>query len=196
MVRGNVSEFHWDSCFDTCIDTYVDNFTTSLLELCNVIIPNKIITVRKSDPEWMNNSIRLNILKRKRAFDKANGIIYIKTGLATIEYSQTILDDSNKVLPEYRPLKVVELIDSILKFLVIEITRALCCARIDDASNTEYQERRGICKDKFRPVVEKKSISYSVKNNIFSEVFIIILVCKNIYSNCVQCGQDHQSDEF
>ena len=71
LLRRNVSAFDWDSCFDTCIDTYVDNFTLSLLELCNATIPNRIITVRKSDPEWMHNSIRLYIRRRKRAYDKA-----------------------------------------------------------------------------------------------------------------------------
>ena len=70
-LRTLVSEFDWNSCFDPDINIYVDKFTTSLTDLCNQTIPNKIVTVRKSDPDWMHSSIRQSIRKRKRAYDKA-----------------------------------------------------------------------------------------------------------------------------
>ena len=41
------------------------------MSFCKDTIPNKFVTIRKSQPPWMHNNIRTLIRKRKRAYDKA-----------------------------------------------------------------------------------------------------------------------------
>ena len=50
---------------------YAENFTNKYLELCEMTIPNKFITIRPSDPLWFNSLVRKLIRRRKRAHRKA-----------------------------------------------------------------------------------------------------------------------------
>ena len=63
--------FGWQSLEDENINIYAENFTSKLLELCQATIPNKMITIRSSDPPWINGYIRKLIRKRKRAHKRA-----------------------------------------------------------------------------------------------------------------------------
>ena len=71
LLRTKVNSFDWSSIVHENIDTYSDNFTSQLLTFCKDSIPNKYVTIRKSQPSWMRNNIRTLIRKRKRAYDKA-----------------------------------------------------------------------------------------------------------------------------
>ena len=71
QLRTNVSSFDWDSCFNADIDVYSSNLTAALLSMCDECIPNKIVTIRPTDPPWMHNTIRNHIRRRRRAYIKA-----------------------------------------------------------------------------------------------------------------------------
>ena len=70
-LRQRINDFNWLSLENPDINIYAENFTNKFLELCEVTIPNKMITVRSSDPPWINGHIRRLIRKRKRAHKKA-----------------------------------------------------------------------------------------------------------------------------
>ncbi|CAC5415948.1 unnamed protein product [Mytilus coruscus] len=53
------------------VDLPVESFTQILLKTAAESIPNKIITVRKTDPPWINNTIRRAIRKRNRMNKRA-----------------------------------------------------------------------------------------------------------------------------
>ena len=53
------------------MNIYAENFTSKLLELCQATIPNKMITIRSSDPPWINGHIRKSIRRRRRAHKRA-----------------------------------------------------------------------------------------------------------------------------
>ena len=77
-MRNSLSQTDWDSVFTEDIDTSTENITNHLLALCSKYIPNKIVTVRQSDPPWFHNDLRKKVRQRKRAYDKAK-----KTNLAS-----------------------------------------------------------------------------------------------------------------
>ena len=56
---------------DHNITVYVENFTNKFLELCEMTIPSKFITIRPSYPPWFNGLVRKLIRRRKRAHKKA-----------------------------------------------------------------------------------------------------------------------------
>ncbi|MCG8096842.1 MAG: hypothetical protein JAZ17_25000 [Candidatus Thiodiazotropha endolucinida] len=67
LLRRSISEFDWQIVKSKNTSTYSENVTSKIIDLCEKSIPNKIITVRPSDPPWFNNLIRKSIRKRKRA---------------------------------------------------------------------------------------------------------------------------------
>ena len=71
QLRTYVSSFEWDSCFNSDIDVYSSNLTSALLSMCDDCIPNKIVTIRPTDPPWMHNIIRNHIRRRRRSYIKA-----------------------------------------------------------------------------------------------------------------------------
>ena len=66
-----VSEFDWSKFKSNDINSYALNFTDTILEFCNMTIPNKLVTIRPSAPPWLNSSVRRAIRKRKRAHKRA-----------------------------------------------------------------------------------------------------------------------------
>ncbi|XP_053383630.1 uncharacterized protein LOC128549901 [Mercenaria mercenaria] len=70
-LRQEALTFDWQSLFDHDIDTYTNNITNQILSMSNKYIPNKIVTIRQSEPPWIHNDIRKCIRKRNRAYDKA-----------------------------------------------------------------------------------------------------------------------------
>ena len=71
LLRHKVNSFDWTSLTHDDIDIYAANFTSQLLSFCKDTIPNKLVTIRKSQPPWMHNNIRKLIRKRKRTYDTA-----------------------------------------------------------------------------------------------------------------------------
>ena len=65
---------NWDGIFaiiNNDLDRVVDLFTNILLKAAADSIPNKVITVRKMDPPWINNAVRRAIRKRNRLNNRA-----------------------------------------------------------------------------------------------------------------------------
>lgn len=50
---------------------YTKNFVSKLLNLAETCIPNKVVTIRPTDPPWITSAIKKHIRKRKRAYRKA-----------------------------------------------------------------------------------------------------------------------------
>jgi hypothetical protein len=70
-MRREAASYNWESLESDDIDTYASNITETLITLSKKHIPNKIVTIRQTDPPWMHNEIRKYIRKRKRAYDRA-----------------------------------------------------------------------------------------------------------------------------
>ena len=75
--RGNYHDFSteltntdWQTLKDNNVDKYAENITERIIALANKHIPNKLITVRKSDPPWLTTNIKKLLRKKKRLYDK------------------------------------------------------------------------------------------------------------------------------
>ena len=82
VLREKISSFDWSTCSDDNIDSYASKLTDKLLDFCGECIPNKIVTIRTSDPPWFHNDIRKMLRRRKRAYKKAkstNNPIHIES---------------------------------------------------------------------------------------------------------------------
>ncbi|CAC5378414.1 unnamed protein product [Mytilus coruscus] len=68
-----LSDVNWNDFIESSnnVDSLVERFSELLIDFASKAIPNKIITVRKTDPPWMNNYIRRTIRKRNRIYKKA-----------------------------------------------------------------------------------------------------------------------------
>ena len=71
QLRQLIQEFNLQSLKNEDINVYAENVTNKILELCELAIPNKTITVRPTDPPWVSGHIRRLIRRRKRAHRKA-----------------------------------------------------------------------------------------------------------------------------
>ena len=71
LLKQYILEIDWHSLANENINIYAETFTNKLLELCTNTIPNKIVTIRPSDPPWFTCYLRKLIRKRKRAHKKA-----------------------------------------------------------------------------------------------------------------------------
>ena len=70
-LRNKVSEYNWDLCIHEDINIYAENFTSSLLNIAKECIPTRNVTIRPSEPPWINALIKSKIRKRKRLYRKA-----------------------------------------------------------------------------------------------------------------------------
>ncbi|CAC5418083.1 unnamed protein product [Mytilus coruscus] len=73
LFRRMLSDVNWNDFIEssTNVDSLVDRFSELLIDFASKAIPNKTITVRKSDHPLMNNYIRRTIRKRNRIYKKA-----------------------------------------------------------------------------------------------------------------------------
>lgn len=69
-LREDISNTNWQTLKHHDIDTYANNFTNHIINTAKKHIPNKNITVRHSDPEWLTSKIKKMMRKRKRLYDK------------------------------------------------------------------------------------------------------------------------------
>ena len=53
------------------VDQCAENITESSVSAAKLSIPNKTVTIRPSEPQWINSHIKREIRKRKRLFRKA-----------------------------------------------------------------------------------------------------------------------------
>ncbi|CAC5378421.1 unnamed protein product [Mytilus coruscus] len=120
LFRRMLSDVNWNDFIESSInvDSLVERFSELLIDFALKAIPNKTITVRKSDPPWMNSYIRRTIRKRNpyhitnfKSRDMNIPPINLNSSVidddtqkaeAFSDYfaSQSNIDDSNKLLPE------------------------------------------------------------------------------------------------
>ena len=70
-MRALVSITNWHSLQDDDVDIYVLNMTNKILYIAKECIPNRVVTIKPSDPPWITTTIKRYIRKRKRIFRKA-----------------------------------------------------------------------------------------------------------------------------
>jgi hypothetical protein len=68
QYREKLQRVDWDELINSgnSVDELCESFSNVILQAAGVSSPNKIITVRKTDPPWMNGAIRRAIRKRHR----------------------------------------------------------------------------------------------------------------------------------
>ena len=71
MLRHKASATNWNDFQNNDINTYCENLIEHLQSITEMCIPNKVITIRPSDPHWITTSIKRHIRKRKRAYKRA-----------------------------------------------------------------------------------------------------------------------------
>ena len=105
--RGNYHDFSteltntdWQTLKDNNVDKYAENITERIIALANKHIPNKLITVRKSDPPWLTTNIKKLLRKKKRLYDK-----YKKSN--NINHFEVYKHFRNKVTREIRKSKQI-----------------------------------------------------------------------------------------
>ena len=70
--RQQLSQVNWDEIFTSNnVDHCAELITESIINAAKHSIPNKTVTVRPSEPQWINSHIKREIRKRKRLFRKA-----------------------------------------------------------------------------------------------------------------------------
>ena len=65
------SATNWNNFQNNDINTYCEHLIEHLQSITEMCIPNKVITIRPSDPPWITTSIKRHIRKRKRAYKGA-----------------------------------------------------------------------------------------------------------------------------
>ena len=65
------SSTDWNALHNSDINVYAKRLIDKILKISKDCIPNKIVTIRPSDPPWMSTSIKRYIRKRKRAYRPA-----------------------------------------------------------------------------------------------------------------------------
>ena len=71
LLRQKAASFNWNTLKHQDINVYAKALVDKILEFSKQSIPNKVVTIRPSEPTWMNSNIRKHIRKRKRAYRKA-----------------------------------------------------------------------------------------------------------------------------
>ena len=62
------SSTDWNALHNPDIHVYAKRLIDKILEISKDCIPNKIVTIRLSDPPWITTSIKRYIRKRKKAY--------------------------------------------------------------------------------------------------------------------------------
>ena len=70
LLKEMASSTDWKALHNPDINVYAKRLIDKILELSKDCNPNKIVTIRPSDP-WMTSSIKRYIRKRKRAYHRA-----------------------------------------------------------------------------------------------------------------------------
>ena len=70
-LREKFSTTCWQQCMDDDIDIYSTNITNKIISTSQQVIPNRIVTIRPSEPPWMTQSLKNLIRKRKRCYKMA-----------------------------------------------------------------------------------------------------------------------------
>ncbi|MCG8078294.1 MAG: hypothetical protein JAY75_18895, partial [Candidatus Thiodiazotropha taylori] len=71
LLRQRVLSEDWNTLQNSDINEYTKNLVQKMLNLAEMCIPNKVVTIRPTDPPWITSTIKRYIRKRKRAYRKA-----------------------------------------------------------------------------------------------------------------------------
>ena len=77
-MRALASTTNWHSLKDHNVDIYALNLTNKILHIAKECIPNRVVTIRPSDPPWITTTIKRYIRKRKKIFLKAKPHVWSK----------------------------------------------------------------------------------------------------------------------
>ena len=66
-----MSNADWAAIQNVDINIYPKDLVEKLLEPAGTCIPNKVVTIRPTDPSWITSHIKQLIRKHKRAYRKA-----------------------------------------------------------------------------------------------------------------------------
>ncbi|XP_071177472.1 uncharacterized protein [Mytilus edulis] len=70
--RRILTKTNWDRIFAlNDVDKINSEISNRILDAAEISIPNRIVTIRKSDPAWLNNDLRKLIRKKNRLHSKA-----------------------------------------------------------------------------------------------------------------------------
>jgi hypothetical protein len=70
--RQQFSLVDWDSLLvSDDIDISTSNITRALIDAANTNIPNRVITVKKDNPQWLTSSIKCGIRRKNRLHKRA-----------------------------------------------------------------------------------------------------------------------------
>ena len=70
-LRNAINQTDITCLEDPNINIYAKKVTDLITSLCNTFIPNKTVTVRPAEPNWITSDIKRRIRARKRAYKKA-----------------------------------------------------------------------------------------------------------------------------
>ncbi|MEW8542945.1 MAG: endonuclease/exonuclease/phosphatase family protein, partial [Candidatus Thiodiazotropha sp.] len=73
LLRQKTLETDWNNFKSTDINRYTETVTEQLIEIAKQCIPNKLIKVHPTEPQWITNDIKRQIRKRKRLYKRAKG---------------------------------------------------------------------------------------------------------------------------
>ena len=69
--RNIVNSIDWNGILSNDdINLCAKQFSDSIMQAASESIPNKTVTIRPSEPSWINSNIKRNIRQRKRLFKK------------------------------------------------------------------------------------------------------------------------------
>ena len=71
ILRQKASATNCNDFANNDINTYCENLIEHLQSITEMCIPNKVITIRPSDPPWITTLIKIHIRKLKRAYKRA-----------------------------------------------------------------------------------------------------------------------------
>ena len=71
LLRTKAAETDWDSLRNENLDTYATNISNRIMSIAKQCIPNKVVTIKPSDPPWLTTKIKQFIRKRQRAYKKS-----------------------------------------------------------------------------------------------------------------------------
>lgn len=72
VFRNKLSHVNWDEILaSNNIDECASEFSNKIMKAAKESIPNKTVTIRPSEPQWLNGYIKRQIRNRKRLYKKA-----------------------------------------------------------------------------------------------------------------------------
>ena len=104
---NELSDTNWNLLKNKDINIYANNINEHIIKVSEKFVPNKMIKVRQSDPNWLTNSIKKMMPKRKRLYDKYKRT---KTVADFENYKHYINQEPNavrKLKKKYRRIKLL-----------------------------------------------------------------------------------------